>query len=294
MTKQLQLIKLYCTICHYYDTILVPYAQRLSNNFCPNFTDEEAITIYIWGLMNKKFTVKDAYDYIVEDYLDWFPELPGYKTFNNRICYLSDAIIALANTLLEDLPIDEEVKIHVIDSLPVVLANQKRSGWAKVAPEICNKGYCDSKKMWYYGVKVHALAQSRYKTIPVPRKMFVTPASVADLPAGKEMLGDVVNVDLYGDKAYKDKEWEEYIFTENGTVVYTPVKLKRGEERLDSADTLYSAAVSKLRQPIESFFNWVLEKTNMQEASKVRSLKGLLSFIFIRIAYLGLLCMNIL
>lgn len=37
---------------------------------------------------------------------------------------------------------------------------------------------------------------------------------------------------------------------------------------------LYSG--SKVRQPIESFFNWMNEKTNIQRAMKVRSTAGLL------------------
>ena len=42
--------------------------------------------------------------------------------------------------------------------------------------------------------------------------------------------------------------------------------------------------VSFVRQPIESFFNWLNEKTQIQKASKVRSSKGLLVHIFGRIA----------
>ena len=39
MLKEFQLIKLYCAVCHHYNTALVAQAQRCSNNFCPKFTD---------------------------------------------------------------------------------------------------------------------------------------------------------------------------------------------------------------------------------------------------------------
>ncbi|MFA5298462.1 MAG: transposase, partial [Lutibacter sp.] len=45
-------------------------------------------------------------------------------------------------------------------------------------------------------------------------------------------------------------------------------------------ETLFSRAVSTVRQPIESFFNWVNEKTQIQNASKVRSTKGLIVHLF--------------
>ncbi|MHB1104890.1 MAG: hypothetical protein ACYCZ2_00890 [Lutibacter sp.] len=43
---------------------------------------------------------------------------------------------------------------------------------------------------------------------------------------------------------------------------------------------LKAKAVSAIRQPIESFFNWINEKTQIQNASKVRSFKGLIVHIF--------------
>ena len=43
---------------------------------------------------------------------------------------------------------------------------------------------------------------------------------------------------------------------------------------------LFSQAVSKIRQPIESFFNWLNEKTEIQRASKVRTTQGLLMHTF--------------
>ena len=69
----------------------------------------------------------------------------------------------------------------------------------------------------------------------------------------------------------------------------TPVKAVKNKPEclkfMDKAfDDLYSTAVSKIRQPIESLFNWLIEKTDIQRASKVRSTKGLLIHIFGRIA----------
>lgn len=53
----------------------------------------------------------------------------------------------------------------------------------------------------------------------------------------------------------------------------------------------FSKTVSKIRQPIESFFNWLIEKTDIQRASKVRSTKGLLVHVFGKMAaaFIGLI-----
>ena len=69
----------------------------------------------------------------------------------------------------------------------------------------------------------------------------------------------------------------------------TPVKgVKRQcqdiKNRDKVANDLFSTAVSRVRQPIESLFNWLIQKTDIQRASKVRSAKGLLIHIFGKIA----------
>ena len=66
-------------------------------------------------------------------------------------------------------------------------------------------------------------------------------------------------------------------------LMLTPAKRVRGQERLSAADKLRSTAVSRVRQPIESLFNWINEKTGIQRASKVRSYRGLLVHVFGRL-----------
>ncbi|RTY81818.1 transposase [Flavobacterium sp. ZB4P23] len=71
--------------------------------------------------------------------------------------------------------------------------------------------------------------------------------------------------------------------------MFTPVKAVKGESqeirnRDKVSNDLYSTAVSRIRQPIESLFNWLIEKTNIQRACKVRSTKRLLGQLFGKIA----------
>jgi hypothetical protein len=50
----------------------------------------------------------------------------------------------------------------------------------------------------------------------------------------------------------------------------------------------YNRAVSRLRQPIESFFNWFNDKTDLQNAGTVRSEDALIVHCFgkLTVAYL--------
>jgi len=290
MTKTTQLIRIYCTVCEEYYTTLSASAQRLSNNFCPKFTDEECIAIYLFGLAQQKFDVKAIYNYIKEDYADWFPSLPNYPNFNRRICYLSDTFGILAERLhRKDGRTNFSGILCLLDSLPIIVANSKRSGSAKAARDICDKSYCASKGMYYYGVKLHYMGIAEHRALPKDMFMsWVTPASVNDLTAAKEQLQNVRDIKIFLDKAYCDAKWKEELLQYNNVFITTPVKLKKGQKELDPYDRRYNKALSSIRQPIEAFFKWLIDKTRIQSANKVRSSAGLISFIFARLALVAL------
>lgn len=97
------------------------------------------------------------------------------------------------------------------------------------------------------------------------------------------------NRKFYGDKIYHDTEFFAKMTKEINSAMLTPVKGIKGQpdciKSFDkAANDLYSKAVSAIRQPIESFFNWINEKTNIQRASNVRSTNGLLVHVFEKLA----------
>ena len=171
-----------------------------------------------------------------------------------------------------------------------MLASGKRASQAKVASRLANKGYCSSKDTHFYGVKRHVVAEHRSGQLPLPERVGLTPGSEHDLTALRRVLPWVeggqlcAEISALGDKAYCDSSMKKRLSEEQNLDVLTPVKRKKGQERLSAADRLFSKAVSKIRQPIESLFNWIDEKTGIQCASKVRSYQGLLVHALGRLA----------
>ena len=278
--KTLQLIQLYCTVCDYYDTTLGALYQRFSNNSCPKFKDEEVVTTYLFGVAEGNCTVKSIYQFIKNYWADWFPNMPSYQQFTHRIAMLSDVFVALSGLAINGKSPLDGIE-HVMDSLPIIVAGEKRSGSAKTANGLCNKGYCSSKGMYYYGVKLHILAQSKGGTLPAPRIAELTPAAVNDLTAAKEYLHGAKNMVIYADKIYLDAQWQAELARQN-IELKIPRKKRKGDT-LKGGDCI-STAVSRVRQPVEAFFAWLIEKTGIQSASKVRSIPGLISFVFARLA----------
>jgi hypothetical protein len=280
------LIKIYYNICQHYSNTLWTEVQRQSNNSHPKFTDEECMACYIYGITKGFREVKTIHSFLKEFYSDWFPNLPAYQNFCRRINFLAPAL----ETLYKIMQTEEGENLlpeHVMDSMPIIVAGMRRSGIARVAKGVCSKGYCSSKGMYYYGVKLHVLGQKRYKTLPKIRMTHITPASYNDISVAKYRLDNAIyDADIFADKMYANKFWQVDLLSQNVSL-YTPVKLKKGQKELSVDDKIFSKWVSSIRQPIESFFAWVHRKTGIQHASGVRSANGLLSFIFARLIALA-------
>ena len=287
--KDLKLIAIYMYICDIYDSKLRNTCERFSNNSNPDFTDQEVLTIYLYAMnVEQRLKIKQIHQY-ASDYLrSWFPLLPSYEAFVMRINRLSEAFKKLSEALLSGYcPQDCDLSVSLMDSLPIITCSGKRV--PSVAKEITDKGYCSTKSMYYYGLKLHALAFHRPDHLPFPESIVITPASENDLNVHKQCWCNIPDRSFYGDKIYLDTELLKDMAKTSNSEILTPVKGVKGQSEMTNqwgkaANDLYSRAVSRVRQPIESLFNWIIEKTDIQRASKVRSTKGLLVHIFGRIA----------
>ena len=150
--------------------------------------------------------------------------------------------------------------------------------------------YCSSKDTFFHGVnfhgvKLHLVVERRPEKLLIPERAGLTPGSENDLRALRRVLPTLEGGALCGDKAYCDGPLKDQLADEQSLDLLTPVKknpVKKNKEQktLSAADKLFSEAVSRIRQPTESLFNWIDEKTGIQRASKVRSYQGLLVHAF--------------
>jgi hypothetical protein len=286
---EMKLIALYCYLCECYDKTLRWQVQRFSNNNEPAFTDVEVLTIYLFAIMEEdKRQVSQIHRFACKYLRAWFPLLPTYKVYVHRLNRLADCLPLLVEQLRAECPCRPVRQgVLLLDSMPIVTCSHKRAG--KVAPNLTGKGLCASKNLFYYGCKLHSLNDSAAGQLPLPMYVELTTASEHDLTAIRPTLARLRNATLMADKIYCDKSLNTHLEQNQNCRILTPVKLVKGQcERLrqfdNAADDLFSTWVSRFRQPIESFFNWLQEKTGIQIASKVRSESGLLVHVFGKLA----------
>ena len=145
------------------------------------------------------------------------------------------------------------------------------------------------QKLVYYGVKLHALAFRRLAKISFPEEIQITPASLNDLNVCKEAWSEKTNRNFFIYKIYIDKNFFSELEQEKNSIKMTPIERIKGQyweikNWNKASNDLFSTAVSRGRQPIESLFNWLIVKTVIQKASKVISTKCLIIHLFGKIA----------
>ena len=79
-------------------------------------------------------------------------------------------------------------------------------------------------------------------------------------------------------KRRADQTLKDALLKEQNLAFYTPVKRKKGQDRLTEDEKRFSQKVSRIRQHIEGLFRWIERKTNLSVASQVRSYCFLLAF----------------
>lgn len=290
MKNELQLIQLFVLICELHDKRQRTCFQRFSNNANPGgITDPELVTIYFFGLLHQRFEKKAIYEFIQTYWLEYFPKLPSYQTFVARLNQLEPTFQSLGAEFQERLSDKYVPEIdRVIDSMPVMLARGGHAYSAVVACEgLPNVGYCASKKLYFYGVRLHTIAQRRGGQLPLPHQIWMHKASCHDVRSIKEEAPALPNTTVISDSAYADAEFESQL-AEQGSKLHTPRKKPKGKE-LSEMEKYYNRCVSRLRQPIEGFFNWLNDKTDLQNAGTVRSSDALMVHCFGKLAFAYLL-----
>lgn len=284
MDWQDTLIGLYLDISNRFTRELLPHAMRLSNNRAPRFTDEEVLTIYLFGVLRGFRRLSAVHAYTRAHLASFFPRLPGYGAFVQRLNRLAGALPYLAGSLSHELchrcAHDRE---RLVDSMPVTIAAGVRSSFSRAARPLADKGHTGSKG-YFYGVKLHVVAFRRRGRLPLTEWVQMAPASANDLTVLKRFAYRMGSGELFADKIYRDRPWHEEMRARSGLEVITPVKRAKGQQMLHLTERAYSSAVSRARQAIESLFAWLDERTGIAKASQVRSTQGLMVHVFGRLA----------
>jgi hypothetical protein len=139
---------------------------------------------------------------------------------------------------------------YIIDSFPVHVCHPCRSKVSKLYKGKEYLGYCSSKKMHYFGLKVHVLISIN----GIPLEFLFTPASFSD---GKTLQRFNLNIPpeskIYGDKAYNNANFE-YDLEHDASISLMP---QRKKNMLKQYSECIKNIVNYNRKKIETTFSQI-------------------------------------
>lgn len=138
----------------------------------------------------------------------YFPNVLSESQLNRRIHRIPQHIwvqvIVICRWLLQN-PENQE---YIVDSFPVSVCQTCRSWRCKLFSSKKFHGYSASKKMYFWGVKVHMIVTAE----GVPVEFIFTPGSVSDVSALRDFQFNIPEGSIiYGDKAYTDYQFEDLL-----------------------------------------------------------------------------------
>ncbi len=186
----------------------------------------------------------------------------SHSRFNRRARMLLPLIYLIRHGLNEE--VDLSGDILIIDSFPVPVCQPIRNRRAKIFRGYADIGYKATKKIYYYGFKVHAIVSDDGYLLDY----IVTKASVHDAKETVELITNAHpdNRYLLGDEGYLGKNLHQRL-EQMGYTLWTPYR-----KNMKNAQKHNKHYLMALRRTIETDFS-LLSYYNA-ENNRARSLAG--------------------
>ena len=186
----------------------------------------------------------------------------SHSRFNRRARMLLPLIYLIRHGLNEE--VDLSGDILIIDSFPVPVCQPIRNRRVKIFRGYADIGYKATKKIYYYGFKVHAIVSDDGYLLDY----IVTKASVHDAKETVELITNAPpdNRYLLGDEGYLGKNLHQRL-EQMGYTLWTPYR-----KNMKNAQKHNKHYLMALRRTIESDFS-LLSYYNA-ENNRARSLAG--------------------
>ncbi|AYM01491.1 IS982 family transposase [Levilactobacillus brevis] len=189
--------------------------------------------------------------------------VPERTRYNRRCRQLTMALKLIRIWMLKRYR--HESVYEIIDSAPITLVSARRSNRAKVLKGIANKGYNATKRVYYYGFKLHAVMSNDGYFIDWE----LTPASVDDRKVTIELLREAPAKYVLADGGYLSRPQQQFLRQEFGIHLWFPLR-----KNMRHSKQVNSAFLKNQRRHIETCFS-NLNKVGHFEHPETDTMSGL-------------------
>ena len=184
--------------------------------------------------------------FVRANYGEWFPNLLDQSQFNRRLRKLGQMLELLRRKWVKQLGGTDALSL-VIDTKPIPVIGYRRSKQHSDFQGSADYGYCAARKMKYFGYKLVML--STIDGIPIAYDLVSANTDERQAVAG--VLALVYGCDIYGDKGFIGKDWQQQITKLTGNRIWT---ISRCNQHLSTSSS-FKRLISRIRQRIEGVFH---------------------------------------
>lgn len=256
---------LYCVV----DDLYQPLAQQHDHRPGPRAacSDSEVITLTLLAEISGLDEEVAFLAHMRRHGQALFPVLPERSRYNRRrraLQRVTGRIRQQVLRLLDRLQALDD--LCLIDSLPLPVVGFAHALGSHRWRGLASYGHNASKKMTFYGFKLHLLATQRGCILDFA----LAPAHLADGALSETLLRDKSALTVLGDKAYLNAPLQDALRAEQGLVLLTPT---RANQRVQH-DPALQRLIAHFRQAIETLNSQLTDQFHI-EINKAKSLDGL-------------------
>jgi hypothetical protein len=198
-----------------------PGFRLRTRGFGPKLSDGEVITMLIVGefLGLEHDTGIWSYFHSTESWKSWFPALGCRTTFARQAANIWRITQQMHQRLVKSLGANTD-DIHIVDGLPMIVANINRAKQSKLFRGLATIGYCPAKKLYFYGFHGHVLISFT----GVITACTVTPANASERESCWELADNLPPGLWLGDKGYIGLYFKQLLHEEKGVHLWTPLR----------------------------------------------------------------------
>lgn len=213
------MISLYLRIEEAYKLVTLGKAIRRCGEQ-PQLTDIEMLTLEIFSEIQGIHTDAGIWRYAHQHWRQWYPKLPGAKSFAKQSANLCGIKMQLFEQVFK-----AKDTIHITDGVPIAVCHLARFKRCKVFKGEAALSYCAAKNERYYGFKGHVMIDLNQLVVGFT----LTPANVDERDVVDNYRAQLKGL-LLGDKGYIRTEQQEDLRKE-GIVVETPLRANMNDSR---------------------------------------------------------------
>ncbi len=240
---ELEIISTYCLCDDFLKAIAWHDDPQATMSTAEVMTSAIIAAKYFGGHMEKGCAFLHEHGYI--------PHMLSKSQFNRRLHAIPEWVWQELFRLLA--AVFKEANRHqeyVVDSFPVPVCDNIRIERCHIYDDEAYRGYCASKRRYFYGLRVHMIISAS----GAPIELLLAPGSEPDVNVVKGFHFDLPpGAKIYGDKAFNDYQFEEDLQQMFG-VLLQPLRKKNS---LRPTDPYLKIWHQRVRHGIETTFSLI-------------------------------------